>query len=51
MKLNALVCETLFDKEMRSYATKLEQGFETVDYHTEERKHLRLQILMEEMTI
>ena len=31
MKLNALECETLFDKAIRSYATKL--GAETVDYH------------------
>ena len=30
MKLNALECETLFDKAMRSYATKL--GVETIDY-------------------
>ena len=31
MKLNALECETLFDKAMRSYATKL--GVETIDYY------------------
>ena len=36
LKLSALECETLFDKPMRSYATKLEQGVETVDYHTED---------------
>ena len=31
LKLNALECETLFDKTMRSYATEL--GVETADYH------------------
>ena len=39
-KLNALECETLFDKAMRSYVTKLEQGVETVDYHTEDTETL-----------
>ena len=31
----ALKCETLFDKAMMSYATKLEQGVQTVDYRAE----------------
>ena len=31
LKLNALECETLFDKAIWSYATKL--GVETADYH------------------
>ena len=51
MKLDALECKTLFDKAMRSYASKLEQGVKLLIIIRKTRKHLRLQILMEEMTI
>ena len=36
LKMNALECETLFDKAMRSYATKLEQGVRIAVYHAED---------------